>query len=137
MYAYSTQMSLYVCMYIYILRLRPCRRPLQQSVVSRFAVRLIEKMQIGRIEIIGKFSNCIYLFKQISFILFHRFIDFSRSWGTSFQAFWVLGHHFFIIWVIIGCKGAFRRDQNRFSAIWGGFWVSHWRPFWITFSYFL
>ena len=75
---------------MYILRLRPCRRPLQQSVVSPFAVRLIEKMQIGRIEIIGKFSNCIHLFKQISFILFHIFIDCLRSWGTIFQAFWVL-----------------------------------------------
>ena len=58
-------------------------------------------------------------------------------WGTIFQAFWVLGHNFFMILVIIGCKGALRRGQNGFSEIVDGFWVSHWRPFWITFSYVL
>ena len=81
------------------------------------------KMQIGRIEIIGKFSNCKYICKQISFLLFHRFIDFLRSWGTIFQAFWVLWHKFFTILVTIGCKDALRWDQNWFSVIFDGFWV--------------
>jgi hypothetical protein len=31
--------------------------------------------------------------------------------------------------VIIGCKGALRRDQNGFTVIFDGFWVSHLRSF--------
>ena len=63
----------YIYTYI-ILRLRPCRRPLWQPVDCGFADLM--DLKDFRIEIIGKFSNCIILFKQISFILLHRFIDF-------------------------------------------------------------
>ena len=74
---------------------------------------------------------------QADFISFHRFIDLGRSRGTIFQAFWVLGHYFFIILVIIGCKGPLRRDRDCFLVFFYGFWVYNWRPSCIAFSCFL
>ena len=93
-----------------ILRLRPCHRPLQQSVVSRFAVRLIEKCRLAGLKSLG--NSAIAYICSSRFHLF-CFTDLSISWGLGgpfFQHFGVLGHYFNTILVTIGCKGSLRRD---------------------------
>ena len=109
--------------YIYISEgSAPAAGPSGNQLTADLQIRRISRIsKICRIESIGKFSNQKHLSKQIGFVLFQqlsigssrfafRFIDFSRSWGTIFEHFGVLGHYFNTILVTIGCKGSLRRD---------------------------
>ena len=100
----------------------PAAGPSGNQLTADLQIRRIRRFsKICRIESIEKFSHQKHLSKRIGLILFQqlsigfsrfafRFIDFLRSWGTIFRAFWGPGHHFDTILMTIGCKSSLRRD---------------------------
>ena len=107
---------IYICVYIYIY---PKASPLPPAPSgNQLAVDLQTRWiwKICRIEIIGKFSNCIHLFKQISFMLFNRFIDFRCLGGPFFKHSGSCDTTFSLIWWPLGAR--MHSDGTRIDFQW-------------------
>ena len=129
---------------MFILRLRPCRRPLWQPVDCLFADRRSWK---GWRKLFGSGLTQWINMKNMDMFILYLIIGFYRflaPFRVPRWPFWVhlevLGHHFGII-LQSGVPQMFTERSWKaprwVSHIFDGFWVPLWRPFWITFWYFL